>query len=877
MTSKTIYLTAGTTWMVPSDWNDSDNLIECWGAGGGGSTDGAGGGGAYASISNQSFTADSIVTYSIGAGGTSGYAGGDTTFSTSMIAKGGNGWNSIPAGQGGLASASIGSVRYSGGDGSVSGLDPVGGGGNAASALGNGENGNITARAVNNSWLNEPDTATVSDTVGIGVGGAGGSISSYVDVERDVGDHGLIKITYTPMVIGYSSVYVTRYGIWSTAGDYGFTIPANATNIIVQVWGAGGAGGSASRFGANYYGGDGAASTFYVNGVAVISAYGGGGAKDGYYRGNAYYSGDSSRRGAGGSGFGPVGAIGYIGSVGSMPSSGTYARGGNSGGYGIITVGGGIYYQGNGGSGSAGQIAGGGGSGAYSAVDYGSDVQYFYGYPGGGGGFVQHNYGATLAGQYVTLHVGQGANYGGAVRGYDGANGAVVIQYNTLLPAIVTTPILMSDIANTFLAYGDAVPDKPWGLASYYAKEITGESYADSGGSLDTSVRNIRYGYGTVQNTGGIYTQKVPSSGMIGMGSFMDTYQKLSMRAPVKLEAAGGQYFPPGGLYAQHDIVNYTYTGYPQEFKVYNASIVKIECFGGDSYMYNNGTYYPNDIGTNYIGDTQGGYAVGTYVLAAGTSLWVYVGGSGYAGNEGLTGPGGWNGGGSSYDPVYGLASGGSGATDVRTTYNAQWYNGLNQRIIVAGGAGGWWFPFYRGGYYQTETIAGRTVYDYGWGGGANGWYNILRYVGNYGLRQLGTYGGQQSAGGLSVPGYGQNANGYGSFGAGDSGRVGVSGGYSTLVSSELLYSNNYQTWIDPNYAGVTGGEFTCGGGGGWWGGGAGFGGGGGSGNVDGVGGDGTTRFGITTRHYSAYDGLGGWKSKNFYGNGGLCKITILG
>src|SRR6266849_3934125 len=46
----TIYLTSGSTWVVPSDWNSANNSVEVIGAGGGGKTgvgsrNGAGGGG----------------------------------------------------------------------------------------------------------------------------------------------------------------------------------------------------------------------------------------------------------------------------------------------------------------------------------------------------------------------------------------------------------------------------------------------------------------------------------------------------------------------------------------------------------------------------------------------------------------------------------------------------------------------------------------------------------------------------------------------------------------------------------------------------------------------------------------------------------------
>src|ERR1019366_5704547 len=58
-TATVIFITSGTTWTVPSDWNSSNNTIEAIGGGGGGAdgsgsnVNGAGGaGGDYAKVSN---------------------------------------------------------------------------------------------------------------------------------------------------------------------------------------------------------------------------------------------------------------------------------------------------------------------------------------------------------------------------------------------------------------------------------------------------------------------------------------------------------------------------------------------------------------------------------------------------------------------------------------------------------------------------------------------------------------------------------------------------------------------------------------------------------------------------------------------------------
>ena len=161
-----IYLTSGTSWTVPSDWNSSNNTIEVIGGGGGGalnvsSSVGAGGGGAYSKKSNVTLTSGASVKYAIGSGGvfasgSSGNVGGDTFFCTSTSncatiagtavvvgARGGSGGSGISGGAGGAATG-VGDVKNSGGNGGNSeggGDHTYGGGGGGAGPHGNGNNG----------------------------------------------------------------------------------------------------------------------------------------------------------------------------------------------------------------------------------------------------------------------------------------------------------------------------------------------------------------------------------------------------------------------------------------------------------------------------------------------------------------------------------------------------------------------------------------------------------------------------------------------------------------------------------------------------------------------------------------------------------------
>ncbi|HZH87055.1 MAG TPA: T9SS type A sorting domain-containing protein [Brumimicrobium sp.] len=163
---ETVVLTTGTSWTIPADANLSSIVIECWGAGGGGAytssaddAGGAGGGGAYAKKDFTSFTFGQTINYEIGIGGSGGTgtnAGGNTWFfdntASGVSAAGGKGAanNSSTGGAGGLASASIGDVTFSGGKGGngsfTSGWacgdeQASGGGGAAATSTAIGANG----------------------------------------------------------------------------------------------------------------------------------------------------------------------------------------------------------------------------------------------------------------------------------------------------------------------------------------------------------------------------------------------------------------------------------------------------------------------------------------------------------------------------------------------------------------------------------------------------------------------------------------------------------------------------------------------------------------------------------------------------------------
>jgi uncharacterized repeat protein (TIGR01451 family) len=150
-TPVTIYLTSGSAWTVPSDWNNASNTIECYGPGASGApgtngyTDGdgypwagqggaAGGGGAYARRTNVWFSRGSGVSYQVGGAN----SGADTWLYSSGYLRA----NAASSQNGGSAGASVGDVANSGGPGGAGGysnneyLAAGGGGGGGAGGPG---------------------------------------------------------------------------------------------------------------------------------------------------------------------------------------------------------------------------------------------------------------------------------------------------------------------------------------------------------------------------------------------------------------------------------------------------------------------------------------------------------------------------------------------------------------------------------------------------------------------------------------------------------------------------------------------------------------------------------------------------------------------
>lgn len=147
----TIVLTSGTSWTVPSDWNNAANTIYVLGAGGNGSSGnagtggGGGGSGSYADAANVTLTPGASIQIQVGIhnGATSVSGSGATWFNgtaanaaTCGARAGAVGAATGIRGAGGIAAGNSGSNLTIGATGGLGGSAVGGGGGGAPPGLG---------------------------------------------------------------------------------------------------------------------------------------------------------------------------------------------------------------------------------------------------------------------------------------------------------------------------------------------------------------------------------------------------------------------------------------------------------------------------------------------------------------------------------------------------------------------------------------------------------------------------------------------------------------------------------------------------------------------------------------------------------------------
>ncbi|HBG4832292.1 TPA: hypothetical protein KQE96_002977 [Clostridioides difficile] len=215
------------------------------------------------------------------------------------------------------------------------------------------------------------------------------------------------------------------------------------------------------------------------------------------------------------------------------------------------------------------------------------------------------------------------------------------------------------------------------------------------------------------------------------------------------------------------------YNGSPQSV-ILKPGKYKFECWGSSGGI-NNSSWYT---------DAKGGYSKGEITLKKQTTLYIYVGESGYASSSTANNTkSGFNGGGKGYlnQQVMGTyySMYGGGATDIRLVGGA-WDNeqGLLSRIIVAGGGGGSYSPYTGGAGGGLEGGTGYSANDRHRPGGT-------QYQG--GIGRVSTENGSFGKGCSAKDSTGEGGGG-GWFGGAGMNGVGAGGGGSGYVLTKDSY-----------------------------------------------------------------------------------------
>ncbi|MBY2510929.1 Glycine rich protein [Clostridioides difficile] len=218
---------------------------------------------------------------------------------------------------------------------------------------------------------------------------------------------------------------------------------------------------------------------------------------------------------------------------------------------------------------------------------------------------------------------------------------------------------------------------------------------------------------------------------------------------------------------------NFGYNGSPQSV-ILKPGKYKFECWGSSGGI-NNSSWHT---------DAKGGYSKGEITLKKQTTLYVYVGESGFASSSTSNNTkSGFNGGGKGYlnQQVMGTyySMYGGGATDIRLVGGA-WDDeqGLLSRIIVAGGGGGSYSPYTGGAGGGLEGGTGYSANDRHRPGGT-------QYQG--GIGRVSTENGSFGKGCSAKDSTGEGGGG-GWFGGAGMNGAGAGGGGSGYVLTKDSY-----------------------------------------------------------------------------------------
>ena len=258
----TISATGSGTWT--NTLGHSAVFVEFWGAGGGGSsvsgTAGGGGGGAYVKLLLTGLSSSSAFTYNVGAGGSVGNSGGNTTItysSSTYQANAGGSSATLSGGSGGAAATITGIVvaSYSGGNGgsgrvSTSGANNEAGGGGGGSA-------NVSANGSSGSNGGLSNSNRTSGGGGFASGGGGAASDGNPDAQAGgigAGGGGRAEGGGTSKAGGNGQIIITpatsRYSVatgnWSATSTWSFTsggssgapVPTSSDDVFIQNNGA---------------------------------------------------------------------------------------------------------------------------------------------------------------------------------------------------------------------------------------------------------------------------------------------------------------------------------------------------------------------------------------------------------------------------------------------------------------------------------------------------------------------------------------------------------------------------------------------------------------------------------------------------------------
>lgn len=250
-----LFTTSG-TWLCPA--GVTSVYAECWGAGGGagntGNAEGGGGGGAYAAA-RINVTSGTNYTVTVGAGGTQGNPGGNSSFASgaNVSATGGAaGLSNGSGGTGGTAAASTGTVRFSGGNGGnrEAPAGAGGGGGGSATAAANGGNGN--PGVLGNGGTGGTGTGNGGNGGNTGASGANGSIPGGGGGGR--GNAGAASGTGAggQVIINYCAIFdLTGSGTNCSGTNTAISLSGSETGVNYQLYrGATAVGGAIAGTGA---------------------------------------------------------------------------------------------------------------------------------------------------------------------------------------------------------------------------------------------------------------------------------------------------------------------------------------------------------------------------------------------------------------------------------------------------------------------------------------------------------------------------------------------------------------------------------------------------------------------------------------------------